>query len=170
MHIAALSLSTARCCHHPLVCRGPTGNAEAKYQEISDTEKPHFPLGEQSVNDKVGAASANNRHGWWRKLGVVTAQGSLGAFMQLLFTCGVRAYLLATHPSTTACCFPSLPAVPRHARGSLAAEQHPRGPEGGQRAHQVPGAASLGACCNKSGDKEMDAHVCACHRLAAWAA
>ncbi|KAI7841377.1 hypothetical protein COHA_004995 [Chlorella ohadii] len=31
---------------------GPVGNAEAKYQEISDTEKPHFPKGEQSVNDK----------------------------------------------------------------------------------------------------------------------
>ncbi|PRW59608.1 transcriptional regulator [Chlorella sorokiniana] len=36
---------------------GPSGNAEAKYQEISDTEKPHFPQGEQSFPDMYEAAS-----------------------------------------------------------------------------------------------------------------
>lgn len=60
MHGPGLQLS---CCHItlppglPALCRGPSGNAEAKYQEISDTEKPHFPEGDQSVSDKVGACT-----------------------------------------------------------------------------------------------------------------
>lgn len=123
MRSAVHASCTARCRHHPLVCRGPTGNAEAKYQEISDTEKPHFPLGEQSVSDKVGAASANNGHGRWRKLGVVTAQGFVGAFMQLLFVCWVCADLAicwpATHPQLLVVSPPSRQFPDMHEAASL---------------------------------------------------
>lgn len=38
-------------------CRGPAGsrkNAEAKYSEIADFEKQHFPAGERSVQEMVG--------------------------------------------------------------------------------------------------------------------
>lgn len=53
----------------PATCpaSGVKYNADAKYQEIAGTEKPHFPEGERSVQDMVGGRGLPGRE--WRDQG-----------------------------------------------------------------------------------------------------
>ncbi len=119
----------------PTSCRGPVGNAEAKYQEISDTEKPHLPKGEQSVRDKVCCTSGFGAGGPRFASDAVWGWCLLPAAG---LACVIRQQTVAQQQALTE--WPTLlPAVPGHARGRLAAEQHARAPDGGERAHQVKG-------------------------------